>query len=183
VRTAIINGFDDFKWDGHGITSSVSEEDAASGVPYGGNSAVGYADNNDIGNSSIGNNSVLVRFTYYGDADLNGVVNLNDFDDWLYGYTGGTGTAGDVNWSVGDFAYTGHVDLNDFDLWLASYTSGDGSLNTLDHAIDVSTLSTSQKTELLDIVASVPEPTSVGVLGIAGVGLLRRRRRGVGGLI
>ncbi|MGA2583347.1 MAG: PEP-CTERM sorting domain-containing protein [Tepidisphaeraceae bacterium] len=124
-----------------------------------------------------------MRFTYYGDADLNGVVNLNDFDDWLYGYTGGTGTAGDVNWSVGDFAYTGHVDLNDFDLWLASYTSGDGSLNTLDHAIDVSTLSTSQKTELLDIVASVPEPTSVGVLGIAGVGLLRRRRRGVGGLI
>jgi hypothetical protein len=120
---------------------------------------------------------VLVRFTYYGDADLNGVVNISDFDDWLYGYTGGTGSAGDVDWSVGDFAYTGHVTLTDFDLWLGSYTSGNGSLSTLDHAIDVSTLSSSQKTELLDIVASVPEPTSIGLIGMAAIGLMPRRRR------
>ena len=177
VRADIINGFDNYNWDGHGITSSIAEADAATGEPYGGNSAVGYADNNDIGDSTIGNNSVLVRFTYYGDADLNGVVNISDFDDWLYGYTGGTGSAGDVDWSVGDFAYTGHVTLTDFDLWLGSYTSGNGSLSTLDHAIDVSTLSSSQKTELLDIVASVPEPTSIGLIGMAAIGLMPRRRR------
>ncbi|MGA2582286.1 MAG: PEP-CTERM sorting domain-containing protein [Tepidisphaeraceae bacterium] len=177
VRADIINGFDNYTWAGNGITSSIAAEDAATGNPYGGNSAVGYADNNDLGNSSLPNNSVLVRFTYYGDADLNGVVNINDFDQWLYGYTGGTDAAGGVSWSVGDFAYTGHVTLTDFDLWLGSYTSGNGSLSTLDHAIDVSTLSSSQKTELLDIVSSVPEPTSIGLLGIAGFGLLHRRRR------
>jgi hypothetical protein len=179
VRAEIINGFDDFKWDGNGITSSTAENDAANPEtsPYKGDAAVGYADNNDLGNSSLPNNSVLVRFTYYGDADLNGKVDLNDFDDWLYGYTGGTDAAGGVSWSIGDFAYTGHVDLNDFDLWLASYTSGDGSLNTLDHAIDVSTLSSSQKTELLDIVASVPEPTSLGLLSMLSTGLLVRRKK------
>jgi len=179
IRGYIEQGFNSFNWNGPGITSSVAQADAANPEtsPYKGDAAVGYADNNDLGNSSLPNNSVLVRFTYYGDADLNGKVDLNDFDDWLYGYTGGTDAAGGVSWSIGDFAYTGHVDLNDFDLWLASYTSGDGSLNTLDHAIDVSTLSSSQKTELLDIVASVPEPTSLGLLSMLSTGLLVRRKK------
>jgi hypothetical protein len=184
IRNYIKNGFDGGSWDGGGsvngaIVSSVAAEDASSGEPYGGDSAIGYADNNDLGNSSLPTNSVLVRFTYYGDADLNGVVNLNDFDDWLYGYTGGLGTAGDVNWSVGDFDYDGYVTLNDFDLWLASYTSGNGSLGTLDHAIDASTLSTSQKTELLGIVSSVPEPASFSFLAGGSIALLGRRRRRV----
>jgi hypothetical protein len=179
IRSYIQAGFDNFNWDGPGITSSVAQADAATGSPYGGDSAVGYADNNDLGNSSLPANSVLVRFTYYGDADLNGVVNINDFDDWLYGYTGGTDSEGDVSWSVGDFAYTGHVTLTDFDLWLSSYTSGNGSLSTLDHAIDVSTLSSSQKTELLGIVSSVPEPASFSLLAAGTIGLLSRRRRKV----
>jgi hypothetical protein len=177
VRAEIINGFNDFNWNGNGITSSIAAADAATGEPYGGLSAVGYADNNDLGRSDLPNNSVLVRFTLYGDADLNGVVDLNDYDDWLYGYQGGTDAAGGVSWSIGDFAYTGHVTLEDFDLWLASYTSDDGALGTLDHAIKVSTLSSSEKTDLLDVVASVPEPASFSLLALAAMGLPCRRRK------
>ncbi|MGA2582207.1 MAG: polysaccharide lyase family protein [Tepidisphaeraceae bacterium] len=179
IRNEIIDGFNDFNWNGPGITSSIAADDAANpnASPYKGNAAIGYADNNDLGNTGIPANSVLIRFTYYGDADLNGKVDLNDFDDWLYGYTGGTDAAGGVSWSVGDFAYTGHVDLNDFDLWLASYTSNLGSLSTLDHAIEVSTLSTSQQDQLLNIVATAPEPASIGLLGMAALGMLPRRRR------
>jgi hypothetical protein len=179
IRSYIQSGFNNFNWNGPGITSSVAATDAATGEPYGGNSAIGYADNNDLGRTDIPANSVLVRFTYYGDADLNGKVDLNDFDDWLYGYTGGLDAEGGVSWSVGDFDYDNHVTLDDFDLWLGSYTAGLGSLNTLDHAIDVSTLSSSQKSELLGIISSVPEPASFSLLAAGTIGLLGRRRRKV----
>jgi hypothetical protein len=181
IRSYIQAGFDNFNWDGPGITSSVAQADAANpgSSPYGGVAAIGYADNSDLGRTDIPGNSVLVRFTYYGDADLNGVVDLNDFDDWLYGFTGGQLADGGNGWANGDFDYDGTVDLNDFDLWLAGFTSGLGSLSTLDHAIDVSTLSSSQKTQLLDIVSSVPEPASFSLLAAGTIGLLSRRRRKV----
>jgi hypothetical protein len=105
-------------------------------------------------------------------------VDLNDFDDWLYGFTGGLDADGGVSWSTGDFTYDGKVDLDAFDAMADFiYIRQLGSLGSLDHAIDVSTLSSSQKTELLDIVASVPEPASAGMLGAIFFGLLMPRRR------
>jgi len=184
IRNWISNGYNGALWNGDGIDSSVAHNDAVNyqESPYKGNAAIGYGDNSDLGRTDIPAKSVLVRFTLYGDADLNGIVDLNDFDDWLYGYTGGKDSAGGISWATGDFNYDGIVDLNDFDLWLSGYTSGVGSVGTLDHAIDVSTLSSAQKTELLDIVSSVPEPASVGLLSMAGLAfwprrwLVRRRR-------
>jgi fibronectin-binding autotransporter adhesin len=177
VRSEIISGRNGGAWTGTGITSSTVATDVATGLssPYEGYSAVGYADNKDLNNTNIPTQSVLVRFTVMGDSDLNGVVNLSDFDDWLNGFSGTDAPS----WYYGDYTYGGTVTLADFDDWLNSFSANFGSLGTLDHAIDVSAgLSSSQKTELLDIVASsVPEPTSLGLLGIAAFGLLQRRRR------
>jgi len=52
---------------------------------------------------------VLIRYTFAGDADLNGTVNLNDFTRLAAGF----GSSGAV-WAGGDFNYDGLVDLNDF---------------------------------------------------------------------
>jgi fibronectin-binding autotransporter adhesin len=53
IRNWIIDGYDGGYWDGPGITSSVAQYDASNpgSSPYQGNAAIGYADNNDIGNT------------------------------------------------------------------------------------------------------------------------------------
>ena len=86
VIAQITSGFNGGAWNGAGINSSTAAADA-NGV-----TAIGYAANSDYGagsfkgvNGLVGSD-VLVRFTYYGDADLSGDVTLDDFTQFLYGY-------------------------------------------------------------------------------------------------
>jgi hypothetical protein len=67
-----------------------------------------------------------VRFTYAGDADLNGSVDLGDFDAWLYGFQHQNSVPHD--WANGDFDYDGAITLADFDSWLFSWNRHFGSL-------------------------------------------------------
>ena len=55
--------------------------------------------------------AVLIRATRYGDANLDGTVNLNDFNA-LAGHFGQSVPA----WNRGDFDYDGRANLNDFNL-------------------------------------------------------------------
>ena len=57
------------------------------------------------------NNDVLVKYTYYGDADLNGSVNGADYAQIDHGF--GAHLTG---WSNGDFNYDGVVDGSDYSL-------------------------------------------------------------------
>ena len=63
--------------------------------------------------------SVLVGYTWYGDANLDGVVDSNDYDmidnAWLLWTTQGTVPDGGFRWAVGDFNYDGVIDSNDYD--------------------------------------------------------------------
>ena len=109
--------------------------------------------------------SVLVRFTRYGDADLNGQVNLLDFNRLAANFNG----SGKV-WSQGDFNYDGNVNLLDFNRLAANFnqsaTGIDGQPTPQDWA---------------NLAAAVPEPTSGAVLVISGLaisaGRFRRQRR------
>ena len=101
--------------------------------------------------------AVVVKYTYYGDANLDGKVNAQDFDA-LAAHYGATGTG---VWAQGDFNYDGVVNTVDFNMLSMNYNatalSGAGlpapSLGTL-----------------------VPEPTSM-VLALGGLALLGRRKR------
>ena len=60
-------------------------------------------------------NSILVKTTYSGDANLNGLVSLDD-----YGYIG-SGSYGMLDpevygWLAGDFDHDGDVDFGDYGL-------------------------------------------------------------------
>ena len=85
---------------------------------------LGYAEASDIFTSfpatfagqSVDNTTVLIRYTYYGDANLNGFVNLADFNR-LAGNFGGTNKL----WSQGDFTYDGIVNLSDFNRLAANF--------------------------------------------------------------
>src|SRR5262249_15997067 len=58
---------------------------------------------------SVDNTSVLIRYTLYGDANLDGVVNALDFNAVANNF----GTGGKF-WSQGDFNYDGTVNTLDF---------------------------------------------------------------------
>ncbi|MBC7783063.1 MAG: autotransporter-associated beta strand repeat-containing protein, partial [Burkholderiales bacterium] len=89
--------------------------------------------------------SVLVKYTWRGDINLDGVVNGSDYALADTGFSGG-GTGG---WFYGDVNYDGVVNGSDYALIDTGFSSQTGPL---------------------------PEPAMLGALGMAAMGLLRRRR-------
>ncbi len=156
-------------WTGLGITSSTAANDS-SGV-----SAVGIDLNDDGAGGTLYENwpfgadsggavpvshtDVLIKYTYYGDADLDGVVDISiDYSLWETGFTAGGSLNG---WFFGDFDYDGVVNSStDYDLWSAGHAGqGSGPLSVY--------------------VQPVPEPSTLAlaILGLAGMAAIVRRRR------
>jgi fibronectin-binding autotransporter adhesin len=168
IRGYLASAFNSGNWDGAGIAS----KSAHSNVTM--NTALGYAEESDVQLASLdgvtpGASSVIVKYTYYGDTNLDGAVTTADFQRFLDGFTGHGST-----WAQGDFTYDGKVDLgNDFQLFLIGYLSQNGSLGALADVVNAdSQLSVAQKASLL---AAVPEPCGLATLGL--VAALGRRRR------
>jgi hypothetical protein len=59
--------------------------------------------------------ATLVKYTYQGDANLDGQVDQNDYDVADYYWAFGVDPA-DAGWWTGDFNYSDTVDQNDYDL-------------------------------------------------------------------
>ena len=114
---------------------------------------------------------MIVKYTYYGDADLNGQTDLNDFALFLNGYQ----NAG-TDWLHGDFDYNGQTNLDDFTLFLAGYQNQGAPLTAVQSLIDVAPLSEAERAAMLAAVAAVPEPTGVAMLAL-GAALAAGSRR------
>src|SRR5262245_51509048 len=100
--------------------------------------------------------------TWYGDADLNGQVDVNDLGILA------TNWQTSKNWAGGDFDYNGSVDVNDLGLLATNWQAGVG--NPLGPASLAAAL------ESLGLPSvSVPEPACAALLGL-GAFVLRRRR-------
>ena len=54
---------------------------------------------------------MLVKYTYYGDTDFNGIIDFDDYSRIDSGFNNGGTT-----WFTGDFDYNGHVDFDDYSL-------------------------------------------------------------------
>lgn len=154
VKALIMLGYDTGSWNGPGIMSS----HAAANAGYG----LGYAEKSTLefippifGLSDP--TSVFVRYTRYGDADLDGIVSLSDFNRLATNFGSGD------DWVEGDFNYDGIVNLQDFNRMAANFgliASPDGP--------------TPQ--DWAALASAVPEP--VGVLWLClGASLLTRSRR------
>jgi hypothetical protein len=174
IKSYLESGYNFGTWDGPGIVSANAAADAS----VTGLTTIGYADNADLANGNIPAESVVLKYTYLGDADLTGQVDLDDFNLFLYGFD--ANNAAPKTWVFGNFDYNNTIDLDDFNLFLYGYQSQGGSLGALSTAILGTPLSFSDQSAMLAMVAAVPEPMSVGLLSVAAGALaLRRRRKGV----
>jgi T5SS/PEP-CTERM-associated repeat protein len=139
-----------------------------------GNASLGYADNaaldsikTSFAGQSVDPSSLLIKFTYAGDADLDGDVDVADLGKLA------TSWQGAAPWTGGDFDYNGTVEVNDLGMLASNWQAGVGSPlgPSLQEALSA-----------LGLPASVPEP---GGAMLVFVGLtsfsagLRWRRRGL----
>jgi hypothetical protein len=126
---------------------------------------LGYADNTILGlttfdDEAVGGSSVLVKYTFAGDANLDGVVDLRD----LYALAIRYNTAGDV-WTSGDFNYDGVTNAQDLTALAINWQAGADA-----------PLSLSFEAALANVNLGVPEPGNLAFLLLAGA-ILRRCRR------
>jgi hypothetical protein len=163
IRSYLISGYAGGTFTGTtGITSST----AAATPGY----AVGYADGADGVVAGLSSGQLEVKYTLYGDANLDGVVSGDDFTI-LVGNLGKSVSA----WDQGDFNYDGVVSGDDYTLLVGnlgkSATGADITLPAADlAAIDAFASANG-------LMADVPEPASAGILLAAGLGFMGRRRR------
>ena len=139
----MISGYNNGAWNGEGINTSAAT--AATGL--------GWKDDAD-------NQRILVKYTYYGDANLDGQVNITDLAALATGWqTSGV-------WVNGDFNYNGFIDITDLAALATNWQAGAG--NPLGPSLD-------QALESVGLSGStVPEPALGAPLAM---GLLPLRRR------
>jgi autotransporter-associated beta strand protein len=163
VTTAFANG----SWTGAaGITSSTAAADTSHLTAVGvlKNDNAGTAIYTTFDNTSTVDGDILVKYTYYGDANLDGAVDGSDYTriDAAFNNPALTG------WANGDFNYDGKVDGSD-------YTLIDNAFNS-----QGTTLGSNPLVLIADSTAqiAVPEPAMLGLLGMAiGFQCGRRRRK------
>ena len=158
VRSAILSGYNGGSWSGTGLTSSAAA--AASSTAH--KTALGYGESSTVLGStggtfsgqSVDGTAVLVRYTYSGDANLDGKVDTLDFNNLASNF-GGSGKL----WTQADFNYDGVVDTLDFNFLASNF----GQSLPEDAALSASL---------------VPEPAAALLLGMtAAAAALRRGRR------
>src|SRR5262249_19253686 len=144
-------------WNGAGISSTAARNDTA--ALHG----LGYADASALGGSSfmgesVDTTSLLVRYTEYGDNNLDGNVEVgNDFDLFGDGMSGHGST-----WMQGDYNYDGKIDLgNDFNLFLKDFLNiQPKSLGDLDAVGQPAVVAKAPATILAASAAVLPAKTS-----------------------
>ncbi len=166
IRGYLVSAFNQGAWNGAGLASSSANPSSLT--------ALGYADvsNTTFDGQTISGSAIIVKFTYYGDSNLDGKVDTTDFQMFLDGLVATSGSS----WSQGDYTYDGHVDLgNDFTLFLASYLRQGNALGDLAPLILAdSQLTNIQKSTLL---SAVPEPSAAMLVLVGGYVAAKSRRR------
>jgi hypothetical protein len=115
INGLLQSGYAGGAWNGYGIRSTAAADDSSQLT------AIGSADNQELGDTTfagvtVAQNSILLMYTYYGDTNLDGVVNRLDVSNLAIGY--GFNESG---WQNGDFAYSGSVTKLDISLLAQGY--------------------------------------------------------------
>jgi autotransporter-associated beta strand protein len=170
ITTEITSGYAGGTWNGTpGITSSTAAGNFLTAVGVLLNDHAGSAIYSTFDGASTLDGDVLVKYTYYGDANLDGAVDGSDYTKIDAGFTSGGTLTG---WQNGDFNYDGKIDGSD-------YTLIDNAFNTQGSTLgsNPAALIATSTAQFAGGSSAVPEPTTLGLLGIGAASLLARRRR------
>ncbi|HWP39721.1 MAG TPA: autotransporter-associated beta strand repeat-containing protein [Tepidisphaeraceae bacterium] len=182
IKSALENG-GNFDWLGPGIGSTQAnvQNTTAGSFLYGlgvilndlsqvGGSGPIYTD--FAGVSGLVGTEVLVKFTYFGDADLSGSIDATDYSLIDNGYVNSL-----TGWLNGDFDYSGSIDATDYALIDNAYVNQVGPLGEALIAEHARMLGGEYLAALRAIQSGViPEPAAIGLL-LGGATILTRRRR------
>jgi hypothetical protein len=116
-------GFDRGSWSGFGFISSA----AATNPNLDTTLAIarnGFFDYREFSGQSVTRDSILLKYTYYGDIDLNGAVDANDLT--IFARNFGKRTQ-DPMPERGDLDYNGRVDADDLTLFANNFGKGTGN--------------------------------------------------------
>jgi hypothetical protein len=161
VTTQLASGYASGTWAGSGIRSTAAASDSTHLTALG---SMAVALSGTIDGAAVTTGDVVVRYTYYGDASLDGSVNSADYAKIDNGYLGRL-----TGWQNGDFNYDGSVNGSD-------YTLIDNAFNTQGSPIgSASAQFASATAQIAGSASAVPEPTSLALLSLGAIGLLRRR--------
>ncbi len=169
VAGYLAGGYKGGLWTGTGITSSTAAAGANPAL------AVGYADGNTDNGTPAQPNTLLIKYTLAGDANLDGLVNFQDLVAVVQNFNK-SGT----DWSQGNFAYgasTNFADLvavvqNFNKILTPAFTAGD---QLGGHTIGLGFSATISPTAI-----QLPEPSALLVMGISTAALSIWRRRASG---
>jgi fibronectin-binding autotransporter adhesin len=148
-------------WNGPGIDSSA----AAANSHY----ALGYADGADNIVPGLSSGQVEIKYTLYGDINLDGLVNGTDF-----GILASHFGKNEIGWDKGDMNYDGNVNGSDFALLAENFGKNATGASVLLPQNEWSALEDFAAAH--GLLADVPEPAALPILALAAVGALRRRR-------
>jgi T5SS/PEP-CTERM-associated repeat protein len=156
IRTASNGG----AWNGPGGITSSSADSAQFGLAYAESSSIFTTFPATFSGQSVDDTAMLVKFTRYGDANLDGAINLQDFNALASNF-------GQSNrfWRQGDFNYDGTVNLQDFNRLAANFGLSAGPDGVVDPG------------DWAALAAAVPEPAAAIALLPMSLSLLRRGRR------
>ncbi|HEY7086552.1 MAG TPA: hypothetical protein VH518_00605 [Tepidisphaeraceae bacterium] len=135
--TRIKNGYANGAWNGTtgpSINSSLAASTAlGDGVGFANSGALFPTFPATFMGVSVNSSDMLVRYTRYGDADLDGDADGVDIGRWATHFTGELGGTGSRTWSDGDWDYDGDVDGVDAGRWSQSFSGelGGGGLGSV----------------------------------------------------
>ena len=162
IFAKLATGYNGGNWNGSGVNSTSAAADTTHLT------AVGMLQPSSPSNfegQSVNPTDVALKLTYYGDANLDGKVDGSDYslidNGYLQGLTG---------WQNGDFNYDGVINGSDYTLIDNAYNSQGAQFSSELAAL------TAQIGQPAG-TGAVPEPASLGLIGLGAGVLLGRRRR------
>jgi acrosin len=127
VQVLINLGRNGGAWNGNGITSSAAAANAQHNTTLGAMEASEFQSIYGVGATFDGriidSSAVLVKYTYYGDADFNGQVNFDDYVRTDNGFNNHLN-----HWVNGDYDGNGSVNFDDYVLIDLAFNTQSGTL-------------------------------------------------------
>ncbi|CAN5488325.1 hypothetical protein BH09PLA1_BH09PLA1_02220 [soil metagenome] len=114
IQEKINSGRNGGNWLGFGIRSSTAAANPKHNTTLGamtGSDYIAMRGTTQFNGNTIDDTTVLVKYTYYGDTDFNGVVNFDDYSRIDAGFNFGR-----TGWVNGDFDGNGSVNFDDYSL-------------------------------------------------------------------